>query len=366
MRKSLGSIVLLLATISGIALAENASGRLGIGGWGGWTDAGATGALREATNDGKSWGVNVRYGVSPQNEIALSYDQFRLENRGNTNSPSFQPILLNLIHSFPVDSALIPFVSIGAGPTVTTHMDSVNRKDIVFGAKAGLGLEYFVSKNVSFGALGSYHYASKSDTNSTNEASVFSAGIMANLFFTKSTRETPPVKAEAPAPAPVAAVAAPVAVAAVDTEKDSDNDGVMDTLDKCADTPAGVLVDTTGCPAEKVTVTLDVKFETGKSVVDTKYDPQLAKGAAFMKSRPSVTVEIEGHSDNVGDKAQNKALSLKRAEAVRQALITRHGADASRLTAVGYGDEQPIADNATPEGREINRRVMATITATPQ
>ncbi|MBK8576663.1 MAG: OmpA family protein [Elusimicrobia bacterium] len=380
MRKSIFSL-LLVGAVAGIARAEDATGRLGIGGWGGWTDAVATDSLNEWNDSSEGWGVAIRKGLSPKNEISISYDQLSLDTKGTTENVLFQPIMLNWIHSFAVDSKLTPFFSIGAGPTTTKFLDSDNdhTRRTVFGAKAGVGLEYFVTKRFSVGAVGNYHYAAKSERDLTNEASVLSAGLMANFFFLKSNGEPKAEESAVPsaqavtaavepaataAPAVVAGAAAAVAVA--DAEKDTDNDGVIDSLDKCAETPAGVLVDTTGCPAEKVSVTLDIKFDTGKTVVDSKYDPRLAKAAAYLKSHPTVTVEIEGHSDNVGDKAQNKTLSLKRAEAVRQALITRHGADAAQMKAVGYGDERPIADNTTAEGREINRRVMATMTAKPQ
>lgn len=100
MRKSFGSIVALLATLSGMALAENATGRVGIGGWGGWIDAIATDPLNETNDSANGWGVHIRKGISPKNEISLSYDQLALDTKGTTNNVIFQPVLLNWIHSF--------------------------------------------------------------------------------------------------------------------------------------------------------------------------------------------------------------------------------------------------------------------------
>jgi OOP family OmpA-OmpF porin len=376
-------LLMCLSAMSVMGMAQDATGRIGIGGWGGWSDAIATDPLNEYNDSSEGWGVYIRKGISANNEISVSYDQLRLDTKDTEENIVFQPVMLNWIHSLGSNSRLKPFISLGAGATTTKHLDSEYTRRTVFGAKAGLGLELFITKNLSIGALGNYHYAAKSDSDLTNEASVLSGGLMVNLFFQKSKGEpqvqktaapepvvvaepvAAPVTQPAPVAAPAAVVAAPVAAVMIDEPKDSDSDGVIDTLDKCPDTTAGVLVDLTGCPAQKVSVTLDVKFATGKSDVDPKYDGTLAKAAAFMKSHPTTTVEIEGHSDNVGDKAKNKDLSSKRAQSVRQALITKHGADAARLKAVGYGDERPIADNATPEGRETNRRVMATITTIP-
>jgi len=65
---------------------------------------------------------------------------------------------------------------------------------------------------------------------------------------------------------------------------------------------------------------------------------------------------VEGHTDNVGDDASNFTLSQKRSEAVREYVISK-GIDESRISARGYGETKPIADNKTPEGRALNRRV---------
>ena len=83
-----------------------------------------------------------------------------------------------------------------------------------------------------------------------------------------------------------------------------------------------------------------------------------------MKQYPMTDTVIEGHTDSVGTAAYNLSLSQRRAEAVRQVLIDQFKVDASRLTSVGYGEERPIADNRTAEGRQLNRRVVAVVSAT--
>lgn len=75
-----------------------------------------------------------------------------------------------------------------------------------------------------------------------------------------------------------------------------------------------------------------------------------------LKSSPDLRVSIEGHTDNVGQPAPNKALSEKRAQSVMAAVIAG-GIDAKRLSAAGFGQERPVADNRTEEGRAKNRRV---------
>jgi outer membrane protein OmpA-like peptidoglycan-associated protein len=75
-----------------------------------------------------------------------------------------------------------------------------------------------------------------------------------------------------------------------------------------------------------------------------------------MAKNPTATVEIGGHTDNTGSKATNMKLSEDRANAVRDYLISK-GVSGERMTAVGYGPDEPVADNATKEGKAQNRRV---------
>ena len=105
-----------------------------------------------------------------------------------------------------------------------------------------------------------------------------------------------------------------------------------------------------------------LNFETGSAVLKSDSHQQLANVAAILRAYPAASVKIGGYTDNVGDRAANQRLSQMRAEAVRDQL-QRMDIDASRLTAEGYGDQHPIADNNTAEGRTHNRRVAIRVTA---
>jgi outer membrane protein OmpA-like peptidoglycan-associated protein len=144
---------------------------------------------------------------------------------------------------------------------------------------------------------------------------------------------------------------------------DSDKDGVCDGMDKCPDTPAGKKVDANGCPIsefipepEKPVVLHGVNFETNKSLLTASSKTILDQVAASLVDRPDVKVEIGGHTDSKGSDAYNLKLSNARADAVMQYLISK-GVKAQDLTAKGYGESMPIADNKTEEGRAENRRV---------
>jgi len=115
---------------------------------------------------------------------------------------------------------------------------------------------------------------------------------------------------------------------------------------------------------EKVSIALNIEFDTAKSFIKAKYHNNIKKLADFMKEHPETSVVIEGHTDNVdrfNNPENNIILSQARADSVRQYLVDKFGIDKSRINAVGYGPDRPIADNITEEGRRKNRRVDALI-----
>ena len=104
----------------------------------------------------------------------------------------------------------------------------------------------------------------------------------------------------------------------------------------------------------------DVLFAFNKAELSAQAAPRLDKLASFLKQFPDRKLLIEGYTDSVGGDSYNQDLSERRAQAVRDALVSR-GVDASRITARGYGKAHPVADNASPEGRAMNRRVEIVI-----
>jgi outer membrane protein OmpA-like peptidoglycan-associated protein len=103
--------------------------------------------------------------------------------------------------------------------------------------------------------------------------------------------------------------------------------------------------------------TQGILFDTGKSDVKPESTPTLKQIAAAFKEHPELKVEIQGHTDNVGKADANLKLSQARAEAVKKMLTTEYGVSPDQVTAKGYGDTKPSADNKTAEGRANNRRV---------
>jgi OmpA-OmpF porin, OOP family len=97
-------------------------------------------------------------------------------------------------------------------------------------------------------------------------------------------------------------------------------------------------------------------FDTGQATLQPASQEQLANIAAILKAYPNVKIKIGGYTDNTGDAAANQTLSQQRADTVMGQLVTL-GVDPSRMTSQGYGQDNPVADNSTEEGRQKNRRI---------
>jgi outer membrane protein OmpA-like peptidoglycan-associated protein len=142
---------------------------------------------------------------------------------------------------------------------------------------------------------------------------------------------------------------------------DTDNDGIADNEDKCPTTPG--ITENAGCPEVKAEVLAvferalqGIQFETGKDVIKPSSYGILDEVVLIMKENTSYSLDINGHTDNAGNAKANKVLSQKRAAAVEKYLVKK-GVSDKRLSPYGFGPDQPIDSNDTPEGKSRNRRV---------
>jgi OmpA-OmpF porin, OOP family len=158
-----------------------------------------------------------------------------------------------------------------------------------------------------------------------------------------------------------------------DLKKDSDGDGVSDQFDKCPNTPAGTVVDGSGCPivmpkldtaafckacqgsAVAAAAYSNIQFEFDSSVLKTSSYPVLDATSADLRSKGG-SLTLAGYASSEGTAAHNMRLSRDRANSVKTYLVNS-GVDAKRLKIKAYGETHPIADNSTEEGRIANRRV---------
>jgi OOP family OmpA-OmpF porin len=164
-------------------------------------------------------------------------------------------------------------------------------------------------------------------------------------------------------PAPIAVAPAPGPVADID----SDGDGVMDTLDRCPNTPAGTKVNAQGCPDLLLSLT-GIHFKFDSAAIESNSSEILDRAVTGLNETKGIAVRIEGHCDSTGGETYNQMLSERRANAVK-AYLVEHGIAAERLSVVGRGESTPVASNDNEAGRFENRRVEFRVadeaTATP-
>jgi OmpA-OmpF porin, OOP family len=150
-------------------------------------------------------------------------------------------------------------------------------------------------------------------------------------------------------------------------EDDADRDGVPDAVDACPTAPGQPSPNTekNGCPrfifppkgGTQIFVLKQIEFATGKATILKNSYPILDEVVRYLEVNTHIKhLAVEGHTDNRGSDELNEKLSNDRAHAVMKYLVD-HGVEARRLSAAGYGPKMPIADNATTEGRQKNRRV---------
>ena len=136
---------------------------------------------------------------------------------------------------------------------------------------------------------------------------------------------------------------------------DEDGDGVLDEDDICPNTPEGFHVTPDGCPKK---ATLKVNFPPDRYTIVPKMVDKLESFAEFLIQNEHYQVVIYGYTDSIGEADENKRLSQKRADSVKNALIEL-GVSSTKLTAIGRGEEYPVASNMYRTGREKNRRIEA-------
>jgi len=175
-------------------------------------------------------------------------------------------------------------------------------------------------------------------------------GSLQYTFFREKEKPAP-VVATTPAPAPKPAVAAAPAKC-----PDGDRDGVCDATDQCPNTPAGKRVGPAGCDCDYVLRT-HFAFDSAELTAEDKAQLDQLIAIIVNPKLNFVTGEIDGYTDNTGDAQYNIKLSKRRADAVADYLKSKGVHMGDRFMTQGYGEERPIADNSTEEGRAQNRRV---------
>ncbi|CAD5108802.1 OmpA family protein [Zestomonas carbonaria] len=270
-------------------------------------------------DEGNLFGGSIGYFLTDDVELALSYGEYHdiRTQATNKNIKGENGALTALYHFGQPGPGLRPYVSAGVGHQ-TIGQESGGRDHTTQGI-LGAGLKYYFTEHfyARGGVDGLYNF-DRGD-------SEWMAGVGVGVNFGGAK------------PAPVVAAPEPI--------------------------PEPEPVEE---PPQTVRVELDVKFDFDKSVVKEESYGDIKNLADFMNQYPQTTTVVEGHTDSVGTDAYNQALSERRANAVRDVLVNQYGVGAERVDSVGYGESRPVADNATAEGRAINRRVEAEVEAQVQ
>jgi iron complex outermembrane receptor protein len=180
------------------------------------------------------------------------------------------------------------------------------------------------------------------------------------ISFSRGFGRSEPAAAAPPPPPPPPPPAPPPPPPAPPPPGDQDKDGVTDDKDRCPNTTQGVAVDDIGCFRE--VALRGLLFGTDSTELSAQDRGRIDQAIAQYKSLPDdieaqTRITIEGHTDNTGADAYNQGLSERRANAVRDYVVSQ-GVNPAQITTVGKGESEPTDDNSTAEGRQNNRRVV--------
>ena len=329
-------------------------------------------------------GVSVGYGITDDWAAEAAFLSWAAE-RGDADS-----VLLSGLWSLPkARPALQPYVVVGAGrSSFAVDGGSDESKSQVF---AGFG---------AFGDLGT-RVSWRADLRAvkTSGASPLDpfAQVGVALFLGDVSPYPPPDRdgdgvPDAEDDCPGTPPGVPVDERGCPFPPDSDGDGVADADDACPNTPDGVEVDERGCPLDRdgdgvpdyldkcpdtpgkgedgcplvpdEPIEFTVVFDLDRSDIRQDQWQILRDGADLLLKYSEAAVSIEGHTDSTGRASYNQGLSERRAAAVRDYLVAV-GVDASRITSAGFGEDKPVADNASAAGRQENRRVTTVTLRAP-
>ncbi len=277
----------------------------------------------------------------------------------NASDVRISAVSADVLRVFNRGGSFAPFLTAGAGLIDDDLTPGTDHKS--FMAQAGVGALIHSWKSARGDRAFSLRPEAKARWDG-NHGQGHPLDVLVGLAFELSfgaPRPVPTLAAPMPAPA-----APPAEVPAEPAVVDSDNDGVIDGDDRCPGTPRGTAVDTVGCPLKGSITLVGVRFENDSSKLAGDSAAVLDPLAASLKSHPGLQIEVQGHTDAVGSAPYNLKLSQARAEAVREYLLAQ-GVAAPALTAKGYGESQPVADNATAAGRAQNRRVVLVVLENP-
>ncbi len=351
-------------------------------------------------DDGMSFGLAAGYNITKNWTIEADF-RYTPTETDTTNSVDVDVLTLGLggLYHFRPAEVLNPYLSFGVGGLVYDFSKPSNSDEDYMGYYGG-GFKYAITDQTALRFDLRHILDSRNDkdfSNNADKSTRHHLQAMIGLTFQLSGYTSMPLREKRIAAAlhdkkPVVVptdsdhdgvfnaldmcpgTAPGVRVDVKGCPADTDYDGVLDYQDACVDTPQGTSVDSAGCvqqvaaaevvaaePVEVDSLTLNVLFGFDKDQVTPFHYSELNKAVEFINKYPHYQVVVEGHTDNRGEAEYNKSLSQRRANSIRQVLVEKYGVVAERISASGYGQEQPLTGNETDEARMQNRRVEISI-----
>jgi OOP family OmpA-OmpF porin len=286
----------------------------------------------------------------------------------------------NVLHVFRRDAMHAPFALLGVGAQRAESSSNDSSTDGY--ADAGLGLLTTFRRSEETGAALSLRWEARARYDLAGGAEhldyFFGVGLQYAFGSARARSAAAAVPAPAAAPRELAdedrdgvadrddrcrgtAQGRTVGTDGCEPDIDADDDNVANDVDACPDTPRGTRTDARGCELRQEIRLPLVTFEYGSDRLKPEASTTLDEAVATLRLNPDVRIEVAGHTDARGSDAYNLDLSQRRAEAVRRHLIEKGVTNV--LTARGYGEREPIADDTTEAGRSENRRVVLRILA---
>jgi OOP family OmpA-OmpF porin len=247
---------------------------------------------------------------------------------------------LGLLWHFRPQSQVVPYLAAGLGTMSLDYDRFKDTRDTV--TALGGGVKLFLSDKLAL--RGDVRHIRTLDGDHQNV--VLNLGLMLQFPFAKSSGQSALAAAEQPGAGPEPA-ADRVETQPLPTE-----------VAPAKPAPATLPPPAPAPEPEKLALDLKILFDFDKTDIKPRYYGLLADLAQLLESHPETDLLIQGHTCSLGSEEYNRRLSVKRAESVKQYLVSRHGIAPARISTVGFGETLPEADNATRAGRAANRRAL--------
>lgn len=329
MKKIVSALFVMMLAFSGNAWAEFKPGSITITpSLGGYVFEG-----NQNTDQGLAIGAALGYVFTKNLGAELTFDYINAESDAGKGTVNGYLYKLDGLYYFRNFGKLMPYVAAGLGGLTLDESRGATHSSFIL--NYGGGVQYFLTDNIALRGDIRHVVALGEENNNF----MYTAGV--TFYLGRKPALARQAKVETPPPAPVEEAPKVEAPPPPPVKKE--------TKTEAPAAPAMI--------KKEVCIDIKVEFDFNKANIRPRYHYELKRIADCIKQYPNNKAVIEGHTDGRGDAAYNMKLSQRRADAIRRYLIDKFGVNPNQLSAKGYGKTRPIANNATDEGRQRNRRV---------